>query len=142
MILYIFGYEDLKDVVIFLKFWIFHHFLEKSKFWLFFKNSVFENCGWKFVNILLLWVSSIKKYKYRNQCLRKLSKKLLNLLRVLRGKLTLRPPHGTFASALNCKKWLFVQCRYRTNFWKCQIKLDLLSRQTPPRARTICDTLL
>ena len=74
----------------------------------------------------------LKKYHNRDQCLRKLSKNLLNLLRVLRGKLTLRPPHSTFASALNCNKWLFVQCRYRTNFWKCQIKLDLLSSQPPP----------
>ena len=132
MVLYVFWYEDFKNGVNFFLFWFFPHFLEKSKFWLFFKNSIFDKNFWKLVNILYLWVSSIKKYKIRDQCLRKLSKKLLNSLRVLRGKLTLRSPHGTFASALNCKKWLFVQCRYRTNFWKCQIKLDLLSSQTPP----------
>ena len=46
---------------------------------------------WKFVNILWLCLSSIKKYKFCDQWLRKVSKKLLNLLRVLKGELTLGP---------------------------------------------------
>ena len=36
----------------------------------------------------------LKKHKFRDQRLRRLSKKLLNLLRVTRGKLSLRPPCG------------------------------------------------
>ena len=46
----------------------------------------------KLVNVLLSRVSSTKKYKNRDQWLMKLSKKLLNPLGVLKGKLTLGPP--------------------------------------------------
>ena len=113
--------------------------MEKSKFRFFFSKIQF----WIKISENLSTYSTyecpqLKKYKIRDQCLRKLSNFFLNLLRVLRGKLNLRPPHGTFASALKSKKWLFVQCSYRTNFWKSQIKLDLLSSQTPlpPRAHT------
>ena len=49
----------------------------------FFKILVFDKKFWKFVNIPKLWVYSIeKKYQIRDQCLGKVSKKLLHLLRV------------------------------------------------------------
>ena len=45
--------------------------------------------------------SSIKKYKIRDHCISKLSKEILKLLRVQRGKLTLGPPPEEFAPTDN-----------------------------------------
>ena len=75
-----------------LLFWISEFFSscwKTQNFDVFFKNSYFSKKFSKFVNILQTWISSSKKYKLRDQCLKKLIKKLLIFLRVLRGKLAL-----------------------------------------------------
>ena len=52
MFIYVFEYEDVKNVVIFLKFWFFSQFLEKSHFLLYFKNVFFDENFSKLVNVL------------------------------------------------------------------------------------------
>ena len=71
MKLYIFGYGDWKNVVIFPPI-----FLKNQNFDFFFNLILLKNF-WNFVNILLLWVSLIKeKTKIPDHRLKNLSKKL------------------------------------------------------------------
>ena len=127
MVFYVFGYGDLKKSVIFWKFDCFPLF----------KNPIFDKKFWKLVNILYIWLSSIKKYKTRDQCLRKLSKFFLNLLWILRGKLTLEPPFGIPAPSLDRQNnKCFLQFRYQTNFPSHHQELDRSSTPKPLRSRT------
>ena len=57
----------ISKLVLFLFYFDFPPFLEKSKFWIFFTSSIFDKNFWKLVNTLYLWVSSDKKYKIRDQ---------------------------------------------------------------------------
>ena len=90
--------------------------------WLFFRNFEFFPIFWKnqnfdffskiqFLKKLAENLSTYSNYEFlqmknkknRGKCHRKRSKKLLNLLRVLGGKLTLAPPHmlpATFFSGI------------------------------------------
>ena len=62
-------------------------------------------------------MSSIKKYKIRDQCLRKLSKKLLKLLRVLGGNLLLpQPPWWVCSNGLTAD----------VTFWGCWYSYSIL----------------
>ena len=99
-------WENFKFVHACLCFWIrgfkkrgyyfefsnFPRLLENSKFCVFSKTHFFNKIYSKVVNILQSWLTSSKKYNCCDQSLRKLSMKLINLLRVLRGEITLTPP--------------------------------------------------
>ena len=91
---YSFGCVDLKNNF-FLQLRIFPGFWNNLNLDFFFTNSFFCKFFSKFVNILFSCVSPSNKYKLCDQCLRKLNKKLLSLLRVLGENFTLRPSRGT-----------------------------------------------
>ena len=102
-----FGYEDLKNEVTLLIFWIFPRCWENSEFWLFFTyfSVKFSQNFSTYSNQEYL---QVKKYRLSDRCLKKFSKKLLNLLRVLRGKLTLGPSCVTKLE-INFNKIEFIQ---------------------------------
>ena len=93
------GARNSKMLVFF--YFDFPHFLEKSKIWRFLQKFIFR---YKFLNVFFQNTVIMGVLKNCDRCHRKCSKKLLNLVRVLRGKLTLAPPPphmltGTFFSA-------------------------------------------
>ena len=80
MILYILKYEDLKNVLNVLKFLIFPHFLQKSKFSLFLTN-ISEGS------------STIRKYKICDQYLSKRSRKFWTFIKSSTGDINFWAPH-------------------------------------------------
>ena len=64
-------------------------------------------------------------------------KKLLNLLRVLGGKITLGPPLGIPAPSSDLQFKCFLHFRYETNFPSDHQKLDRSSTAKPLRSPTI-----
>ena len=67
-------------------------FWKNQKFYFSFKVFILDKKSEVLLTYTKYQCLQSKKYKIRDQCLRKLSKKILNFLGVLRGKLTLAPP--------------------------------------------------
>ena len=86
-------------------------FQGKIKFWLIFKKLLKKNKNSESLSTFSNYEClQVKKYKICSQCGRKLTKKLLKMLRVLRGKLTLVSPWRIFNTSL--RKWRLHLIRY------------------------------
>ena len=112
-------------------------FLEKSKILLFFKFLFFYKKFWKFVYLLSIRVSPIKKTKFAINASGKSAKVFEISLRVLWGKLNLDPPSPYVES--NREKadtWWNPTLRALKNPLKHQFSMPQIALKNRPSSRT------